>query len=87
MPSVPFQSTLRPCLWDPTVDTLLAPWDEVSFFDDIEVWETEDFEESDNADIGGECGGKGMVAGSILGTNGGFFGVGTSWVDTKVWWL
>lgn len=28
-----------------------------------------------------------MDTGSILGTNGGFFEAGTSWVDTKVWWL
>lgn len=80
---VPFQSIVCPRLWDATVDVLLAPSTELPFFED-EAWETEDFEESDNADIGGECGGKGTVAGSILGTKGDFFGVGISWVDTEI---
>lgn len=44
-----------------------------------DMWETEDLEESDRADIGGECGGRGMEAGSTLGNDGNFFG-GVSWV-------
>lgn len=33
---------------------------------DNELLDTDDFEDNDNADIGGECGGRGMEAGSTL---------------------
>jgi hypothetical protein len=37
---------------------------------DTGVLEMDDLEESERADIGGECGGKGTEAGSTLGTRG-----------------
>lgn len=49
-----------------------------------ETCETEDLEESDRADIGGECGGKGTEAGSTLGNGGIFFG-GVSWAGAETW--
>lgn len=51
-----------------------------------EMCETEDLEESDRADIGGECGGKGTEAGSTLGNGGIFFG-GVSRMGAETWWL
>lgn len=55
-------------------------------FPSREIWEAEDLEESDREDIGGECGGKGMEAGSTLGNGGNFFG-GVSRAGAKTCWL
>ena len=46
---------------------LSAVW---SLFRDTDILDTDDLEESERADIGGRCGGRGIKAGSTLGTRG-----------------